>query len=59
MDIKTALKIKSGQITYYDCSIAETMQLMMDACLTDNGDIICLKCGKLNECCNCDQEVAE
>lgn len=36
-----------------DISIAEGMQLMMGACLTDDGNIICLRCGLPNECCQC------
>ncbi len=32
----------------------EVLQLLMGACLTDEDDIVCLKCSLLNECCTCD-----
>ena len=31
----------------------EALMLLMGACLTDEGDIICLECNLPNECCNC------
>lgn len=31
----------------------EALMLLMGACLTDEGDIVCLKCNRNNECCEC------
>ncbi len=34
-------------------NIGENLMLLMGACIEDNGDIRCLTCGLLNECCHC------
>ena len=54
MRIEDAYEITEGRGLVEDISVAEGMQLMMGACLTDDGDIICLKCGRPNECCQCE-----
>ena len=34
-------------------TFGESLQLMMGACIEDNGDITCLLCGRPNEVCEC------
>jgi len=34
----------------------ESLMLLMGACLTDEGDIVCLECGFQNECCICHED---
>ena len=56
MDLNVAYDIVNGNARFEDfvnITDEEALQLIMGACLTDEGDIICLKCGFLNECCNC------
>lgn len=58
MKLKNAQAIRNGKKTVEDLdtktTIPELVQLMMGACLTDDGTIICLKCGLPNECCSCE-----
>lgn len=54
MELEDAHAIIEGRGQVENISVAEGMQLMMGACLTDDGDIICLKCGLPNECCLCE-----
>jgi hypothetical protein len=54
MELEDAYTIIEGRGRVEDISVAEGMQLMMGACLTDDGNIICLKCGLPNECCLCE-----
>ena len=34
-------------------TIGENLMFLMGACIDENGDIRCLTCGTLNECCVC------
>jgi MoaA/NifB/PqqE/SkfB family radical SAM enzyme len=56
MDLNVAYGIVNGNARFEDfvnITDEEALQLIMGACLTDEGDIVCLKCGYLNECCSC------
>ncbi len=56
MELDIAYDIVTGKARLednIDITDAEAIQLLMGACLTDEGDIICLKCGLANECCKC------
>ena len=59
MDIKVAEDFYFRGITPEDATVAEQLQLCMGACLTDEGDIVCLRCGRPNECCECGREEEE
>ena len=54
MKLENAYRITEGKGQVENINIAEGLQLMMGACLTDDGDIICLKCRLPNECCLCE-----
>jgi len=58
MDINTAQKFLDGKITLEELNptIGESLQLMLNGCLEDNGEITCLICGRPNECCECGYE---
>jgi len=56
MDLNVAYDIVTGNARLEDVvniTDGEALQLLMGACLTDEGDIVCLKCGNFNECCRC------
>ena len=56
MDLNLAYDIMSGNARVEDVvniTDGEALQLLMGACLTNEGDIVCLRCGLLNECCRC------
>lgn len=56
MELSTARDITTGKKLIESINIfekEEVIMLLMGACLTDEGDIVCLKCGLLNECCEC------
>lgn len=55
MKTQTAAEILAGQRPP-EGTPAELMQLAMNACLTDDGDIVCMQCGRPNECCECGSE---
>ena len=55
MDYKTALAIFNGELPTQGTK-EEIFMLSMGACLEDDGTIICLTCGKPNECCDCGRE---
>jgi len=56
MELEMARDIVTGKKLIDNIDVFETgeiMMLLMGACLTDEGDIICLKCNLANECCEC------
>lgn len=56
MNLNIAYDIVNGDARVEDVANAsegELIQLLMGACLTDEGDIVCLECGLPNECCRC------
>ena len=56
MDLNVAYDIVTGKARLEDVTNitdGEALHLLMGACLTDEGDIVCLKCGLFNECCSC------
>ena len=56
MKLEDAYKIKTGELypEEVNASVPELMQLVMGACLLDDGvSIVCLECGLPNECCTC------
>jgi hypothetical protein len=59
MKIRIAQKFYNGGVIHSKASTGELIQLMMGACLTNDGNIVCLICGKPNECCECGREREE
>ena len=61
MDIETAWKIRTGEIipTDLEYSLGELLQVALNGCLLDDGNIVCLDCGRPNECCECGRELEE
>jgi len=58
MKYQDAKDIFSGQKMFSEIpqlTMGENLMLILDACLDDNGDIICLRCDRLNECCECER----
>jgi len=56
MELSTARDITTGKKLIESINIfkkEEVIMLLMGACLTNEDDIVCLKCGLLNECCEC------
>jgi len=59
MQLQTAYDIQAGKIRPeigVDCTLAEAIQLAIGACLTNDDNIVCLRCNKPNECCHCDED---
>ena len=56
MKIEVARQIWEGKLKLEDIksTAGERMQLLMGACLTDDGNIWCLKCNQPNEYCTCE-----
>jgi hypothetical protein len=62
MQLQTAYDMEAGKIRPEigeNCTMPEAIQLAMGVCLTDEGDVICLKCGRPNECCHCGEYETE
>lgn len=57
MDLNTARNILTGKIILNSSmyTLSELLMLSLNACLTDEGDIICLECNRPNECCECQE----
>lgn len=51
--------MQSGTITMFGehVTIPERVQIMMGACLLDDGSIWCLKCDNSNESCSCNEDI--
>ena len=58
MELETARDIMTGKrlMDSVNTTREEAIMLLMGACLTDEGDIICLQCSLPNECCECGME---
>jgi len=58
MELEMARDIMTGKklIDILNTTKEEAVMLLMGACLTDEGDIICLECSLPNECCKCGME---
>jgi hypothetical protein len=57
MKIEEAREVYEGKSPApADATLGEMIQLLMGACLEDDGNIFCLRCNLPNECCHCGEE---
>lgn len=56
MTYEDAVKIKRGDMLSREPTLAEVLQVGLGGYIDDDGDIVCITCHQLNECCKCDAD---